>query len=68
MTRKTSSGNARQNTATAELARVGLDDPSIMAITGHKTVKMVQLYAGGERQKARARSANKAREQNKNRS
>lgn len=51
-------------TATAELARVGLDDDQIMAITGHKTHRMVQLYAGAERQKARARAANIAREKN----
>jgi len=49
-------------TATAELARVGLDDATIMAITGHKTARMVQLYAGPERQKARARAALQARE------
>ena len=49
-------------TATAELARVGLEDDQIMAITGHKTHRMVQLYAGAERQKARARAANTARE------
>ena len=54
-------------TATAELARVGLDDQQIMSITGHKTNRMVQLYAGAERQKARARMANKVREQNKDR-
>ena len=54
-------------TATAELARVGLDDAAIMSITGHKTAKMVQLYAGEERQKSRAKAANKAREQNKSR-
>lgn len=52
-------------TATAELARVGLDDEQIMSITGHKTQRMVQLYAGPERQKARARAANIARERNK---
>jgi len=52
-------------TATAELARVGLDDDLIMSITGHKTHRMVQLYAGAERQKARARAANIARERNK---
>lgn len=50
-------------TATAELARVGLDDETIMAITGHKTARMVQLYAGPERQKARAKAAQKARAQ-----
>lgn len=49
-------------TATAELARVGLDDDQIMSITGHKTQRMVQLYAGPERQKARAREALEARE------
>lgn len=49
-------------TATAELARVGLDDDKIMAITGHKTQRMVQLYAGAERQKARAKAANAARD------
>jgi Phage integrase family. len=49
-------------TATAELARVGLDDDQIMAITGHKTQRMVQLYAGPERQKARAKAALIARE------
>ncbi|MDJ0626865.1 MAG: tyrosine-type recombinase/integrase [Rhodobacter sp.] len=53
-------------TATAELARVGLGDDQIMAITGHKTQRMVQLYAGAERQKARARAANIARERNIN--
>jgi hypothetical protein len=37
-------------------------------ITGHKTAKMVQLYAGKARQKSRAKAANDAREQNKNRS
>lgn len=52
-------------TATAELAGAGLDEDLIMAITGHKTHKMVQLYSGAERQKARARVANNAREQNK---
>ena len=52
-------------TATAELARVGLDDATIMAITGHKTSRMVQLYAGPERQKARARAALSARERGK---
>lgn len=52
-------------TATAELARVGLDDDAIMAITGHKTHRMVQLYAGAERQKSRAKAANIAREQNR---
>lgn len=49
-------------TATAELARAGLDDDKIMSITGHKTSRMVQLYAGEERQKARAKAALKARE------
>ena len=49
-------------TATAELARVGLDDDLIMAITGHKTHRMVQLYAGAERQKLRAKAANVARQ------
>ena len=57
--------HALRYTATAELARVGLDDDQIMAITGHKTHRMVQLYAGAERQKARARAANTARERNK---
>ncbi len=52
-------------TATAELARVGLDDATIMAITGHKTARMVQLYAGPERQKARAKAALIARERGK---
>jgi integrase len=49
-------------TATAELARVGLDDEQIMSITGHKTNRMVQLYAGPARQRARARAALVARE------
>jgi integrase len=49
-------------TATAELAQVGLDDNQIMAITGHKTHRMVQLYAGPARQRAHARAALKARE------
>lgn len=49
-------------TATAELASVGLEDADIMAITGHKTIRMVELYAGPERQKARARSAQIARD------
>ncbi|KPU83518.1 hypothetical protein JI58_08640 [Marinosulfonomonas sp. PRT-SC04] len=59
--------HALRYTATAELARAGLEDDLIMAITGHKTHKMVQLYAGAARQKARARVANAAREQNKDR-
>ena len=54
-------------TATAELARVGLDDDLIMAITGHKTHRMVQLYAGAERQKLRAKAANAARYEHQHR-
>ena len=49
-------------TATAELASLGLDDATIMAITGHKTNRMVQLYAGPARQKARAINARAARD------
>ncbi len=49
-------------TATAERARVGLGDDQIMAVSDHKTHRMVQLYAGSERQKARAWAALIARE------
>lgn len=49
-------------TATAKLARVGLDDDQIMAFAGHKTQRIVQLYAWPERQKARARAALIARQ------
>lgn len=49
-------------TATAELARLGLTDEQIMSVTGHKTVAMVQRYAGPERQKARAIEAQRARD------
>lgn len=50
------------HTATAELARIGLDDELIMAITGHREHRMVQLYAGAERSNFQARAANVARE------
>lgn len=53
--------HALRHTATAHLARAGLDDETIMAITGHKTAAMVRLYAGPERQKARAIKAQEAR-------
>ncbi|MDJ0626641.1 MAG: hypothetical protein QNJ44_00160 [Rhodobacter sp.] len=56
---------ARQDTVTAELARVDLDDDQKMAITGHKTHRMVQFCTGAERQKARVRAANIALERNK---
>lgn len=55
-----------RHTAASELAALGLSDEHIMAITGHASHGMVRLYAGPAAQKARAKEAQKARGQIKN--
>lgn len=47
--------------AAAELARLGLDDDHIAAVTGHSSKAMVAKYAGAARQKVRAIRAQKER-------
>lgn len=54
----------RYSTA-SELASLGCSDDLIMAITGHNTVAMVAKYAGAERQKVRALSAQSRRNKTK---
>lgn len=49
--------HALRHTATAVLAELGLDDDTIMAITGHTTRAMVAHYAGEARQRVRAQRA-----------
>lgn len=49
-------------TAAAELARAGLSDEFIGAITGHKDAKMIAHYSDAERQKVRAIHAQKQRD------
>ncbi len=49
--------HALRYTAASELAALGCDDETIMAITGHTTTAMVRRYAGAARQKARATDA-----------
>jgi integrase len=46
-----------RKTASNKLAEAGCSDREIMAITGHKTAAMVDLYTRGASQKRRARSA-----------
>lgn len=49
-------------TAADHIASSGGSDEELGAITGHKTAKMLALYAGAARQKARAISAQRRRE------
>lgn len=52
--------------AASELAEAGCTDQQIAAITGHKSLSMVQKYSKGANQKRLAEQANTLREQNKN--
>lgn len=54
--------HAFRYTAAAELAALGLDDDTIMAVTGHQSRAMVAHYAGPARQRARAAQAVAARD------
>lgn len=54
--------HALRHTAASELAALGLSDETIMAVTGHRSSAMVQLYAGAAAQKARAKKAQERRE------
>ena len=49
-------------TAAAELAAAGASDEEVQAITGHKSRAMVVKYAGAQRQRAHAASAQVKRE------
>jgi integrase len=52
--------------AASELAEAGCTDQQIAAITGHKSLSMVQKYSKGASQKRLAKQAQALREQNKN--
>ncbi|KIC09836.1 integrase [Leisingera sp. ANG-M1] len=52
--------------AAGELAEAGCTDQQIAAITGHKSLSMVQKYSKGASQKRLAKEAQSLREQNKN--
>ena len=54
--------------AAGELAEAGCTDHQIAAITGHKSLSMVQKYSKGASQKRLAKEAQTLRERNKNRS
>lgn len=55
--------HALRHTAASEIASIpGMTAEHIKAITGHSTSAMVRLYAGTAMQKARAKEAQKARE------
>lgn len=54
--------------AAGELAEAGCTDQQIAAITGHKSLSMVQKYSKGASQKRLAKEAQSLREQSKNRS
>ncbi|WP_254441106.1 tyrosine-type recombinase/integrase [Ruegeria atlantica] len=51
-------------TAAKELADAGVDIRDIQAVTGHKTLQMVQKYASGTDQKHASKRAQQRREQN----
>lgn len=53
--------------AASELAEAGCTDHQIAAITGHKSLSMVQKYSKGASQKRLAKQAQLKRDQNKNR-
>lgn len=53
--------------AASELAEAGCTDHQIAAITGHKSLSMVQKYSKGASQKRLAKQAQALREQNKDR-
>nr|WP_321510363.1 tyrosine-type recombinase/integrase [uncultured Celeribacter sp.] len=52
-------------TAATQLAEAGVDMRDIQAVTGHKTLSMVQKYTAGASQKAASKRAQLSREQNK---
>lgn len=52
--------------AAGELAEAGCTDHQIAAITGHKSLSMIQKYSRGASQKILAKQAQALREQNKN--
>ncbi|MBO9441792.1 tyrosine-type recombinase/integrase [Phaeobacter italicus] len=52
--------------AAGELAEAGCTDQQIAAITGHKSLTMVQKYSKGASQKRLAKEAHNLRERNKN--
>ena len=49
--------HALRHTAASELAARGLDDETIMAVTGHTTVSALRIYTEEARQRARAKKA-----------
>jgi integrase len=51
-------------TAAVELAEAGCSDSEIQAVTGHKTLKMVQKYRSQARQKVMSKSAQSRRDSN----
>ncbi|WP_430522986.1 tyrosine-type recombinase/integrase [Ponticoccus litoralis] len=53
-------------TAATQLAHAGVDIRDIQAVTGHKTLSMVQKHTAQANQKAVARRAQTAREQSEN--
>nr|WP_237399887.1 tyrosine-type recombinase/integrase [Rhodovulum visakhapatnamense] len=53
-------------TAATQLADAGVDMRDIQAVTGHKTLLMVQKYTAQANQKAASRRAQTAREQSRN--
>jgi integrase len=54
-------------TAATQLADAGVDIRDIQAVTGHKTISMVQKYTAGADQKRASKRAQESREQNKSR-
>ena len=54
-------------TAAKELAEAGCSDSEIQAVTGHKTLAMVQKYRSQADQKAASKRAQARRERNGNR-
>ena len=57
--------HALRHTTASELAALGLSDELIMAVTGHTSRASVVRYAGAARQKARAKTAQDARNRTK---
>jgi integrase len=53
-------------TAAKHLAEAGCSDADIQAVTGHKTLSMVQKYRAQANQKSASKRAQKRREQNGN--
>ncbi|WP_231119266.1 tyrosine-type recombinase/integrase [Rhodovulum sp. MB263] len=58
--------DAWRYTAAPQLADAGVDMRDIQAVTGHKTLSMVQKYTAQANQKAASRRAQTAREQSGN--